>query len=271
VVGDGAAGKPLEVGLSQATGTPRRLVAVSDDAGSVFRLVNFYPHMQGGSMRLEVNLDGRGPAEKTGILLVERFNILGDPTITEAQIGDGGRAARRTQRKVQATRPVLPFDSMRAPFSIGHGQFVLHDADLRGPVLGVVLTGTADYRARIVDLGGTYVPLQGINSVIGAFPILGPILAGPRGEGVIGMKFAISGPMSNPQMVVNPLSGLLPGILREMMPMTNPTPEVTPRAGRRPASGGPATRSYTSPDQDSGRRQPDRRSRVDSEGGWSSK
>jgi hypothetical protein len=148
---------------------------------------------------------------------------------------------------------------------------VLHDADLRGPVLGVVIKGTADYRARVVDLGGTYVPLQGINSVVGAFPILGPILAGPRGEGVIGMTFAISGPMSNPQMVVNPLSGFLPGILREMMQMTNPTPEVKPRVGHRPAQGGPATRSYTSPDQDGERQAPKRRNRVNNDGGWSSK
>jgi hypothetical protein len=254
VTGEGASGRPLEVGLNQSSGSSRRLVALSDDAGSVFRLINFYPHMQGGRMRLEVNLDGRGPAEKTGILLVERFDILGDPTISSAQTSGSQRARRRSQREMQASRPVLPFDSMRAPFSIGHGQFVLHDADLRGPVLGVVLKGTADYRARRVDLGGTYVPLQGLNSVVGAFPILGQILAGPRGEGVIGMTFAIQGPMDNPQMVVNPLSGFLPGILREMMQMTNPTPEVTPRAGSRPSRGGTATRS-----------------RVDGEGGWSSK
>ena len=85
--------------------------------------------------------------------------------------------------------------------------------------------GQAKGKLAILVGGG---PAPGINSVIGAFPILGPILAGPRGEGVIGMTFAITGPMSNPQMIVNPLSGFLPGILREMMPMTNPS-KVSPR------------------------------------------
>ena len=51
-------------------------------------------------MRLEVNLDGRGPAEKTGILTVERFDILGDPTTRNvdtlcAVLIDGARPVSR--------------------------------------------------------------------------------------------------------------------------------------------------------------------------------
>ncbi len=160
---------------------------------------------------------------------------------------------------------------MRAPFSVGHGQFVIEDADLRGPVLGVVLKGKADFRASSIDLGGTYVPLQGLNSAIGQFPILGQLLAGPRGEGVLGMTFAIQGPMARPQVIVNPVSIGLPGILREMMQMTNPTPRVTPD---RPAAGpkarqGPAVRSST-PATNRSRRQ-DGSPTVDDEGGWSSR
>ena len=110
---------PLEVGMQQAANEPRRLVARSEDAGQLFRLVGFYPNMQGGRMRLDVNLDGRGTAEKTGRLYVERFDLLGDPVIYEVLQGPGQRARR------QVSREVLPFDSMNAPFSVGHGQFVM--------------------------------------------------------------------------------------------------------------------------------------------------
>ena len=270
------AGRVLEVGLQQTSNEPRRLVARSDDAGQVFRLIGFYPNMQGGRMRLEVNLDGSGPAEKTGLLVVESFAILGDP-ITIEPGGQGGDTpiGQRPQRRTE--RPVLPFDSMRAPFSVGHGQFVLEDADLRGPVLGVVLKGKADFRARTVDLGGTYVPLQTLNSAVGYFPFLGQILAGPRGEGVLGVTFAIQGPMARPQVLVNPVSGILPGILREMMQMTNPTPRVTPRdEPRAPAAQTKpkaAVRSFSDPTpekSEKGKAAQPARSRVDSDGGWSS-
>jgi hypothetical protein len=257
----------LEVGMPQTSNGPRKLVALSDDAGQVFRLVDFYPNMQGGKMRLEVNLDGRGPAEKTGVLQVERFGLLGDPVVYEVLRAPGEPNGGKMQRRVE--RPVLAFDRMTAPFSVGFGQFVIEDADLRGPVLGVLLKGKADFRNQTVDLGGTYIPLQGVNSIIGAFPILGQLLAGPRGEGVLGMTFAIQGSMAHPQVLVNPASMALPGILREMMQMTNPSPRVTPREEKsRAATPAVRNKAYTAPDAGrsaSGGATP----RVDPEGGWS--
>ena len=65
--------------------------------------------------------------------------------------------------------------------------------------------------------------------VLAAIPVLGPILTGPRGEGVFGITFAIKGTMANPQVVVNPLALLTPGIFREIFQMTPEDPRVVPR------------------------------------------
>lgn len=224
IEGPGAPAHPLEVSLQQNRGD-RHMIATSDDAGQVFRLVNFYPNMQGGRLVLDVNLDGRGPAEKVGLLTVQSFSILGDPVVSEVlqSPGDKGPA------KKQVVRETLEFDWMRAPFSTGYGQFVLQDAELRGPLLGATLKGKADYTRQTLDLGGTYVPLQGLNGAIGVLPGIGQLLAGPNGEGVLGITFAIQGSMARPQVIVNPLSAVAPGIFREIFQMTNPDPEVTPR------------------------------------------
>lgn len=237
-------GKPLDVELQHARNQPRRLVALTDDAGQAFRLVDFYPSLVGGRMRLDVNLDGRGAAEKTGVLRVERFRILGDPVISEVlQVPDEGRpyVAPRRQRVV---RQAFDFDWLRVPFSLGHGQFVMGDSEIRGPLVGATLRGKADFRSRQVNIGGTYVPLQGLNSAIGFIPGLGQILAGPRGEGILGITFAIRGPMAQPEVLVNPLSLVAPGIFREMFQMT-PNQTVTPPRGdlQKPPSG---TRSRSS-------------------------
>jgi hypothetical protein len=226
-------GAPFSAAVDRSTGT-RRLLVESPDAGQVMKLVNFYPNMQGGRMRLEVNLDGTGPAEKTGILWVDDFKILGDPIVSEVvSSADQGRPAIDGRRNV--TREVFEFDKMRAPFSVGYGQFVLEEAYLKGPLLGANLRGKVDFKTRRVNFGGTYIPLQGLNGALGGIPVLGQIISGTQGEGIFGMTFAVQGPTSNPQVIVNPLSLVAPGIFREMFQMTASDPKVQVRGDERPA------------------------------------
>jgi hypothetical protein len=179
-----------------------------------------------------VNLDGKGDAEKTGTLWVENFRILGDPVISEVFSGadeapQAGKGPRKKGRQV--TREVFDFDSMRIPFSVGYGQFVMENSYLRGPILGASIRGKVDFKMRRVNLGGTYVPLQGLTGGLCQIPIFGPVIAGPNCEGLSGMTFAIQGPMDRPQVIVNPLAMLAPGIFREIFQMTPFDPKVQRR------------------------------------------
>lgn len=225
-------GAPLAVELRFPTREDRQLSAESNDAGQAFRLVGFYPNVTGGRVRLQVDLDGEGAAEQTGTLWVENFEILGDAVVSEV-------VSAGAQSKQQVVRQKIPFDIMTAPFSVGHGQFVLRDASLKGPLLGASLRGTVDYERKTIDLGGTYVPLQALNNVFGAIPVLGQILSGPRGEGIFGVTFAVQGPLDRPQALVNPLSLLTPGISREIMGLGPLDPRVQRREpASNKASGG---------------------------------
>lgn len=216
-------GAPLVAVLREEKGKPRQLLADSTDAGQAFKLIDFYPNIEGGRVRLEVNLDGQGAAEKTGTLWVENFRILGDPVVSEVFSGAG------TGSKRQVVRQVFDFDRMRVPFSVGYGQFVMKQSYLRGPLLGASIRGKVDFKTKRVSLGGTYVPLQGLNSALCEIPVVGFIMTGPGCEGVTGMTFAIQGSMERPEVVVNPLSMLAPGIFREIFQMTNPNPKVQRR------------------------------------------
>lgn len=226
-------GKPLAVVLRQDPGQPRKLFADSTDAGQAFKLIDFYPNIQGGRVRLEVNLEGKGAAEKTGILWVEQFRILGDPVVSEVFSGaDEGRPAidgGTGRRAKHVAREVFDFTLMRVPFSVGYGQFVMSDSQLRGPMLGASIRGKVDYKMRRVNLGGTYVPLQGLNSALCEIPLFGQIITGPKCEGISGMTFAIQGSMDRPEVIVNPLSMLAPGIFRDIFQMTPFDPKVQRR------------------------------------------
>ena len=223
-------GSLLLAKVDQSSGG-RRLLVDSADAGQVMKLVDFYPNMQGGRMRLEVDLNGTGPAEKTGTLWVENFKVLGDPIVSEVvSSADQGRPAIGGGRHV--TREIFEFDKMRAPFSVGYGQFVLEESYLKGPLLGANLRGKVDFKTKRINIGGTYIPLQGLNGALGGIPVLGQIISGAQGEGIFGITFAVQGPTSDPQVIVNPLSLVAPGIFREMFQMTAANPRVQVRDDR---------------------------------------
>jgi len=220
---DGAfeGGKPLTLVMNP--GGPRKMFADSTDAGQALKLVGFYPNVQGGRLKLEVDLEGRGAAEKSGVLWIENFRVLGDQIISNiysnAEAGPG-------QKVQKVDREVFDFQAMKAPFSVGHGQFVLGDSYLRGPLLGASIRGKVDFNSRHVGLGGTYVPLQGINSALCEIPLFGPIVSGLDCQGVFGLTYSIEGTMTQPVVYVNPLSMFTPGILRGIMEMTNTNPQV---------------------------------------------
>lgn len=219
----------------------RLLLAEAMDAGLFFKLVGFYPNAVGGQMTLEVNLDGRGPAERTGTLWARDFLVLGDPIVTSVlQSGDQQGGQRQA-----VVREQLEFEIMRVPFEIGHGQFVMNDAAIRGLLVSATMRGTVDFRRKVLDVGGTYVPMSGLMRVPADIPLLGPILTGPRGEGLFGITFAISGPADRPQILVNPLSALTPGIFREVWQMTPDNPRIIPR--ERPTPRGDGTRASSAP------------------------
>ena len=136
--------------------------------------------------------------------------------------------AASDKRRKKVEREVFEFQRLKAPFSVGHGQFVLDDSYVRGPLLGASIRGKVDYNRRSINLGGTYVPLQGINSALCEIPLVGPIVSGFDCQGVFGITYAIQGSMSQPQVLVNPLSMFTPGILRGIMEMTTTNPQVQP-------------------------------------------
>ena len=256
-------GKLFAAVIKPEPGQPRRLLAEATDAGQLYKVVGFYPNAVGGVMNLEVNLDGQGVAERTGTLWTRDFVILGDPVISEVlQNAEGG-----SSKKGNVVREQFEFERLRIPFSVGYGQFVMHSGYMNGPLVGATMRGKVDFRAQQLNVGGTYVPLSGLNRALAPIPLLGPLLTGPRGEGVLGITFAIQGSMSNPQVLVNPLSLVTPGIFREIMQMTPEDPKVLPRATPPPKAGsGPRSSSSPAANETAPSVEP-RRGEVG--GGWS--
>ena len=165
--------------------------------------------------------------------------MLGDSVVNDV-LTDPDSAAVLGDRKQQVTRQQIVFNQLRAPFSVGAGKFRLKDAYMNGPMLGATMRGMVDFKAQTVDLGGTYVPLYGLNSALGSIPILGKVLVGRQGEGVVGITFAIKGKLDEPTVLVNPMSVMTPGIFRQIFEFTGSVPRAGMPRRRRPRSWSPA-------------------------------
>ncbi len=221
--------RPFAARLEKKDGGPRTLVAQATDAGAAFRLVGFYPSARGGEATLNVNMDASGGAEKAGRLYAQNFVIVNDEVVDEV--------LTKPQGAGQAPAQQLQFDRMNIRFAVGGGRFVIQDALINGPLLGATLRGSIDFPNETISLGGTYVPLYGINGALGFVPILGDLLISRSGEGLFGITFAVKGKTSKPEVLVNPMSMVAPGFLRQIFEFNQPgqqqtAPPPAPPAGR---------------------------------------
>jgi hypothetical protein len=226
--------EPAAVSLETKSGD-RLLKAEALDAGAAFRLVGFYRSIEGGQASLQVNMDAGAPGTKSGTLWARDFNVVGDTVVADV-LTDPSSTAVLGENKRQVVRSIA-FKRLRAPFTVGAGKFRLRDAYINGPAIGATMRGTVDFKSQTVELGGTYVPLYGLNSALGNIPLLGKVFVGRQGEGVVGITFAIKGKLDDPTVLVNPMSVMAPGIFRQIFDFTGSVPDSA-AAANTPSSEG---------------------------------
>lgn len=127
----------------------------------------------------------------------------------------------------------IAFDILEGTYREEEGLFTFKDVRANGSALGLTMSGTYDNDTETVDLTGTLVPAYFFNSLLGHIPLLGEVLIGEEGSGVFAASYTLTGKADDPDISVNPLSALLPGVLRYIFsPPSEPengTPTPHPR------------------------------------------
>ena len=187
----------------------RTLSVAFNDAGTILRLLGVYSQLAGGSGSLVLTTDRDAEAE-AGRLLMRDFAIVDEANVAQVL---GNHSDSRT---AIAARNRLDFDVAQVDFLRRSDRVEVSNAMLTGGTVGGTMRGFIYTDRRQYDLTGTYVPLFGLNSAFQKIPLLGPLLGGRDGEGLVGVTFAVQGPLNNPQFLINPLSALVPGAFREL-------------------------------------------------------
>ncbi|PXA98900.1 hypothetical protein DMC47_05985 [Nostoc sp. 3335mG] len=187
----------------------RTMSVAFNDAGTILRFLGVYSQLAGGSGSLVLTTDSVAEAEG-GRLLMRDFAIVDEANVAEVlgNHSDSRAAIARSNR--------LDFSAGEVDFIRRGGRVEVTRGVLSGDTVGGTLRGFIYTDARQYDLTGTYVPLFGLNNAFQQIPLLGPLLGGRDGEGLVGVTFAVRGPLDNPQFQINPLSLLVPGAFREL-------------------------------------------------------
>ena len=112
---------------------------------------------------------------------------------------------------------LVRFQKMTLVFSRSPGGLAIKDAVIYNQSMGLTTSGNVDFAANTIDVSGTFVPAYSVNTLLTSIPVVGLLLGGAQNEGVFGITYRVQGSPSRPEVTVNPLSAIAPGILRKIV------------------------------------------------------
>jgi hypothetical protein len=231
----GSLSRTAQVTGSIVQGTSARHVAfATGDLGQLAHGLFGFSSMRGGSLEVAATLPGR--ATDTEPKPVGTPDFQGTITVKSATLSNQPFLARLfTAASIIGMAELLSGEGIRIekaeiPFSSRNGVISIHDAFATGPTLGATADGYIDRPKDAIAIKGTLAPAVGINinSVLGAIPLVGNLLVSKKGEGILGVTYSMRGSADQPDISVNPLAMLTPGILRRIFQGRMPTAEQAP-------------------------------------------
>ncbi len=208
ITGQFLSGQPITIKVTPLA-EGRDLKVSTTDGGSAIRAANFYSKMAGGNLQFVALISNQpGSPLRNARLQVENFEVRNEAAL--AQLDQRGKPKKSGPRK-----DGLTFKKLFMPFAID-GQFVrMGDVTLRGTDMCATASGVIRKADGALDITGTVIPVCGLSGVFNDVPLIGDILTGGNNnEGIFGMTYAMSGSLAKPNVRVNPVSVLAPGLFR---------------------------------------------------------
>jgi Protein of unknown function/AsmA-like C-terminal region len=194
------------ISVSRTAGGEVRLI--STDTGALARFADLYARMEGGSLDLTLRTSGEVSA---GTATITNFVLKDEPAFR--QLVAAGQSGASAMIDPSAVR----FQRMTMAFEHSPGALDIRDAVIYNPNMGLTAEGQINFARSDIDVSGTFVPAYSVNSMLNNIPLVGLLLGGGTNEGVFGVSYHVRGPISAPQVSINPLSAIAPGILRKIM------------------------------------------------------
>lgn len=208
ISGNFLSGQPVVFRVTPVEGG-REMRINGRDGGAAIRAANLYSKVAGGQIEFYALLSGKGSNVKDGRLVLRNFEVRNEAAL--AELDSRGKPKRAGPR-----REALAFNRLTLPFTSDQQFIRIGESLVRGAELGATAEGLIRKSDGAVDITGTIIPAYALNSALGEIPLFGDILTGGKGEGIIGVTFALGGSVDKPVFQMNPVSAVAPGIFRRL-------------------------------------------------------
>nr|WP_210317352.1 DUF3971 domain-containing protein [Oryzicola mucosus] len=192
----------------------RRIEMRSSDAGAVLRFLNVYERMKSGGISL--SLTGPEGGTLKGLVDARDFVVVNEPRlasiVSTRAPGSDRSLSQAVDRQIDTSQ--VKFERGAANIERRPGYLSLSNGVLRGADIGTTFQGVVYDENDVMNLTGTFMPAYGLNRLFGELPLIGAILGNGRDRGLIGVTYKLSGNAKSPNLSVNPLSVIAPGIFR---------------------------------------------------------
>lgn len=238
-------GKGKVTGHMDVVKGARNLTLETDDAGAFIDSFMNFSSVRGGKLAAKITfpIDTLGttaakmpPPDYQGTITLSNITVTDQPFV--ARLFSAG-SLDGPLRLLQGQG--IQLSSVSIPFNARDKLVTIHEGRAAGSAIGATFEGVLDRKAERVDVTGTLVPVYGLNSILGAVPVLGDILISKKGEGVFGLTYAMKGNLNEPSLSVNPLSVLTPGIFRRIFEFDPPKAPPPQAQEQTPPPAGQAT------------------------------
>lgn len=191
----------------------RRFDYRAENMGDTMRAFVGMDNIDGGELAVKGWFDeSRTPSVAIGTVTADRFAVHDAPALAHLFA-----AASLPGLANILNNQGLVFNAALLPFRQEGERLTVTDGRLYGQGIRILLDGDILTDQEQVSLAGTMVPTNPLNTVFEDIPLIGDIITGTEKDGgIFAFTFNVDGPADDPDVRVNPLSILAPGILRKL-------------------------------------------------------
>jgi len=193
-----------------------KLFVETDDFGASLKALDIAKNVSGGKLIIK----GERPslnAPMEGEFIVSKYRLRKVPLFARIF-----QVASLTGIVDAFDREGLEFETLEGRYAYESKLLRLDNTRTFGSSIGITTEGTLNLKNDSADLGGALIPVYTLNRILGQIPLLGPILTGGDDEGLFAATYSVKGALADPDVSVNPLSALAPGLLRKFLGVFNP-------------------------------------------------
>ncbi|WP_243470708.1 YhdP family protein [Ruegeria denitrificans] len=188
----------------------------SGDAGAVLRSAGMITQARSGSLNVQLE-PVAGPGNYDVIAKITNTYIKDAPAMA-ALLNAISLVGLVNEMAGQG----IFFSSIESRMRITPTEVKVLSGSAVGPSMGLSFDGTINTITETLNLRGAISPIYLVNAIGSVFT--------KKGEGVIGFNYTLTGPLRQPKVSVNPLSGLAPLFLRNLLRTPAPTVSDGPNA-----------------------------------------